>query len=84
MPAPNIREYAKKCRIQHVLPIVKAGKIENKLVGETSWPFRLENVLNDEAAYRFAIDVIGEGLAKTIRFIVVWTNRWDAMSGQKA
>jgi hypothetical protein len=55
----------------------------SSLLGESPWPFRLENALDDDASYRFTIDVIGEGLAKTICIAVVWTKRWDAITGSK-
>jgi hypothetical protein len=52
-----------------------------QLGGSTPWPFRLENALDDEATYRFTIEVIGDGIAKSICVAIVWTKRWDTITG---
>jgi hypothetical protein len=70
-------------RVQNVLDFLKVGEADGKLGGTTSWPFRLDGVFDDEGAYRFTIEVFGEGVAKTIRVLIVWTKRWDAITGAK-
>jgi hypothetical protein len=69
-------------RITNVIDFLKVGQ-ENKLEGSTPWPFRLEGAIDDEATYRFTIQVISAGIAKDICVAIVWTGRWDAITGYK-
>jgi hypothetical protein len=70
-------------RVPKSLAVLKAGEKDGKLGGLTPWPFRLENAFDVNGTYRLTIEVIAEEIAKTICLEVLWTSRWDQISGRK-
>jgi hypothetical protein len=58
---------------------VKCGQFDNKLGFTVPTPFTLERALDDNATYRFTIEVNGDGISETIQVEVDWTGKWDSI-----
>jgi hypothetical protein len=70
-------------RIPATVSFLKAGQYDNRLGGAISWPFRLDDVFNDNAIYRFTMEVVGDDIAKNICVEVDWGGEWDKITGRE-
>jgi len=70
-------------RIPMPIDFLKSGRSDNKLEFSMPWPFRLRGALDEQATYRFKIDVNGDGITETIQVEVDWTGKWDAITARQ-
>src|SRR5215472_127416 len=70
-------------RIPATVDFLKAGQFDKRLKGTIPWPFRLDDVLNDNATYRFTIEVVGDDIAKNICVEIDWGGKWDGITGRE-
>jgi hypothetical protein len=66
-------------RVPATVDFLKCGQFDNRLGFSVPTPFRLENILDNHATYRFTIEVNGEGVSETRCVEVDWTGTWDGI-----
>jgi hypothetical protein len=66
-------------RVPATVDFLKCGQFDNKLGFTVPTPFSLEGALDDNATYRFTIEVNGDGISETIEVEVDWTGKWDSI-----
>jgi hypothetical protein len=52
-------------RVPTTVGILKVGKCDSQLGWTVPYPLRLRDVFSDNATYRFTMEVVGDGIAKT-------------------
>jgi hypothetical protein len=70
-------------RVPTSVDFLKSGRSDNKLEFSMAWPLRLLGALDDNATYRFTIEVNGDGITETIRVDIDWAGKWDTVTGHQ-